>query len=76
MELEVRINRFMSGLIAPFISKLQYPNHACDRFMALLGGWADVGDTLRWPYRSIPGKLTEEIRPEAINIIPEFFRNE
>jgi 4-hydroxy-tetrahydrodipicolinate synthase len=76
LELEVRINEFMSGLIAPFISKLHYPNHACDRFMALLGGWADVGDTLRWPYRSIPRELAEEIRPEAVNIIPEFFRNE
>jgi 4-hydroxy-tetrahydrodipicolinate synthase len=73
MELEVRINRFMSGLIAPFISKLQYPNHACDRFMALLGGWADVGDTLRWPYRSIPRNLADEIRPKAMAIIPEFF---
>ena len=73
LELEVRINRFMSSLIAPFISKLHYPNHACDRFMALLGGWADVGDTLRWPYRSIPRELAEEIRPEAVNIIPEFF---
>ena len=73
LELEVRINRFMSSLIAPFISKLHYPNHACDRFMALVGGWADVGDTLRWPYRSIPRELAEEIRPEAVNIIPEFF---
>lgn len=73
MEFEVRINRFMSSLIAPFITKLHYPNHACDRFMALLGGWADVGDTLRWPYRSIPRVLADEIRPKAMAIIPEFF---
>lgn len=76
LELEVRINQFMSTLIAPFITDLHYPNHACDRFMAMLGGWADVGDTLRWPYRSIPCILADEIRGKAISIIPEFFRND
>jgi 4-hydroxy-tetrahydrodipicolinate synthase len=74
LELESRINQFMSGLIAPFITELHYPNHACDRFMARLGGWADVGSKLRWPYRSIPDDLAEGVRQKAIQIIPEFFK--
>ena len=73
LELEERINRFMSTLITPFIAEERYPNHACDRFMALVGGWADVGAKLRWPYRSIPESLVEDVRNKAKNIIPEFF---
>lgn len=74
LELEQRVNRFMSGLIAPFISDLHYPNHACDRFMAMLGGWADVGSKLRWPYRSIPDSYLETVRDQSQQIIPEFFK--
>ena len=73
LELEVRINKFMGGLIAPFITEHHYPNHACDRFMALVGGWADVGTKLRWPYRSIPESYVESIREKSKQIIPEFF---
>ncbi len=75
LELEKRVNQFMSGLIAPFITEQHYPNHACDRFMALLGGWADVGSKLRWPYRSIPESYILTIRERSRQIIPEFFKN-
>ncbi|QGY44257.1 dihydrodipicolinate synthase family protein [Maribellus comscasis] len=73
LELEKRIKQFMSEVIEPFISKQFFPNHACDRFMALVGGWADVGANLRWPYKSIPDELTEPVRKKARKIIPEFF---
>lgn len=73
LELEERINLFMSTLITPFITEQRYPNHACDRFMALVGGWADVGAKLRWPYRSIPVSEVERVRRAARDIIPEFF---
>lgn len=73
LEMEVRINKFMNELIVPFITEMGYPNHACDRFMALLGGWADVGSRLRWPYRSIPQELADGVRKKAGQIIPEFF---
>lgn len=72
-ELEVRINKFMNELIVPFIIESGFPNHACDRFLALLGGWADVGSRLRWPYRSIPEDLADGVRITARQIIPEFF---
>lgn len=73
LELEGRINRFMSECISPFITEYHYPNHACDRLMALVGGWADVGSKLRWPYRSIPEPFVEPVRQKALKLIPEFF---
>ncbi len=73
LELEKRIKKFMCELIEPFITKQFFPNHACDRFMALVGGWADVGVNLRWPYKSIPAELAEPVRKKAREIIPEFF---
>lgn len=72
LELEQRLRRFMDGCIAPFITEQKYCNGACDRFMALLGGWADVGARMRWPYRSIPVAELDRIRPAARALIPEF----
>lgn len=72
LELETRINIFMKKCIDPFIAEMHYPNHACDRFMALVGGWADVGACLRWPYSSIPESYVSQVRKDAGNIIPEF----
>ena len=63
----------MSELIAPFITEQHFPNHACDRFMAMLGGWTDVGTKLRWPYQSIPQQYISKIKPIAQQLIPEFF---
>jgi len=73
LELEQRIQLFMDELITPFIVNERYPNHACDRFMALAGGWADIGSRLRWPYRSIPEEYAAYTRKEGKKIIPEFF---
>ena len=72
LELESRIQAFMKECIDPFIVVHGYPNHACDRFMALVGGWADVGAKLRWPYSSIPVDYVEQVRKRAHGIIPEF----
>jgi 4-hydroxy-tetrahydrodipicolinate synthase len=74
LELEQRLRRFMDPYIAPFITEQKYCNAACDRFMALLGAWADVGDKMRWPYRSIPAGEASRIRPIAQELIPEFFK--
>ncbi len=73
LELEERIKIFMNTLIKPFIVNHNYSPQACDRFMAILGGWADVGSKLRWPYRSIPSDLADIYRVNAKKIIPEFF---
>lgn len=72
LKTEKRLRQFMDGFIAPFITEQKYCNAACDRFMALLGGWADVGAKMRWPYRSIPESEVGRIRSAAIDLIPEF----
>jgi dihydrodipicolinate synthase/N-acetylneuraminate lyase len=75
LELESRICRFMEECITPFITRERYANHACDRFMALVGGWADVGATMRWPYRSIPISCVEGVRKRMCDLIPEFLES-
>ncbi len=72
LELEQRLQRFMGQYIRPFITEQGYCNAACDRFLALLGGWADVGQRMRWPYRAIPRAEAERIRPLARDLLPEF----
>ncbi len=72
LEVEQRLRRFMDEYIGPFITEQGYCNAACDRFMALLGGWADVGERMRWPYRSIPAAEAARIRPAAEMLVPEF----
>ena len=73
LELEGRINQFMKEYIEPLISEENFSNQACDRFMAVLGGWVDIGETMRWPYRSVPAEYADQIRQEAGMLIPEFF---
>lgn len=73
LELEVRLRRFMDDHIVPFIRDQGYCNAACDRLMAGIGGWADAGWRMRWPYRSIPASEAARLRPIASEMIPEFF---
>ena len=73
LELESRIQQFMKQYIAPLITESRYSNPACDRFMVVMGGWTDVGEHMRWPYRSVPKEWADRIKPEAEKLIPEFF---
>ena len=72
LEIETRLRRFMSEHIVPFITEQQYCNAACDRLMACIGGWADVGWRMRWPYRSIPAEEAARLRPVVREMIPVF----
>ncbi len=74
LELEQRLRRFMDGYIAPFITEQKFCNAACDRFMALVGSWADVGAHMRWPYRSISASEVERVRAAGRQLIPEFIQ--
>lgn len=76
LELEKRIKYFMTLLIDPFITQQHFPNHACDRFIAMVGGWADVESMLRWPYKSIPEDLVEPVRKKAKKLFRNFLKNE
>ena len=73
LEIEKRVKLFMRRFISPLIKKEKYSNPAFDRFMAVIGGWADIGPFMRWLYRSIPEELANKIRPDVEKIIPEFF---
>ncbi len=72
LEQEKRLRYFMDTYIVPFITEHKYCNSACDRLLAMIGGWADVGENMRWPYRSIPASEASRLRPVAREILPEF----
>lgn len=73
LELERRIEKFRQDYIHPLKTAQQYASHAIDRFLALLGGWADIGEKLRWPYKTVPQEYANKIKPEVIKLLPEFF---
>jgi len=72
LEVESRLCEFIVGHIVPFITEGGYCPGACDRLLAGIGGWADVGYRMRWPYRAIPEHEVERLRPIAQSLIPEF----
>ena len=74
LEVEGRIRRFMDDHIAPFIRDQHFCNGACDLLMANIGGWAEAGTHLRWPYRPIPAAEADRLRPIARDLLPEFFQ--
>ncbi len=62
----------MGENIVPFITEQGYCPAACDRLLAQIGGWADVGEKMRWPYRAIPTKEAARLRAIARELLPEF----
>lgn len=73
LQLERRLQRSFADYITPFIERDGYSSAACDRLLARIGGWCDVGERMRWPYRAIPAGDAERLRPLARGLIPEFF---
>ncbi len=73
LELEGRIRGFIVDHMVPFIVEGHYCDAACDRLLALIGGWADVGERMRWPYRAIPVGEVPRLRGIAREVLPEFF---
>lgn len=72
LEIESRLRRFMDAHIAPFLTEQGFCNAACDRLLAGIGGWADVGAAMRWPYRSIAASEASRLREVARELLPEF----
>ena len=72
LELEQRLCGFMEQYIVPFITEAGYCPAACDRLLAQMGGWADVGERMRWPYRAIPREEAIRLREIARRTVPEF----
>jgi dihydrodipicolinate synthase/N-acetylneuraminate lyase len=73
LALEQRIRRFMDTEIVPFIVRDGYANPALDKLLAAIGGWADVGTRLRWPYRWLDPAEAARLRPVAQALLPEMF---
>ncbi len=72
LELEQRLQLFMNRYIVPFISMQGYSNQAADKLLAAIGGWADIGTRLRWPYEGIPAQEVTKLRSACQELLPEF----
>lgn len=72
LELEKSIQLFMSRYIQPYISNKGYSNQAADKLLAAIGGWANVGTRLRWPYQGIDESEVASLRTIAYEMMPEF----
>jgi dihydrodipicolinate synthase/N-acetylneuraminate lyase len=72
LAVERRIRQFMDVHIVPYIRDRKYANHALDKLLAEIGGWAAIGTRLRWPYRWIDPREAEGLRRAARELIPEF----
>jgi dihydrodipicolinate synthase/N-acetylneuraminate lyase len=75
LELEARLRAFLARYIEPFIVEHGHAPFACDRLLAQVGGWADVGQRVRWPYRSIPMREVPRLRAALDELVPEFGRD-
>jgi dihydrodipicolinate synthase/N-acetylneuraminate lyase len=73
LQVEKGIQQFMSQHIQPFISKQGYSNQAADKLLAAIGGWANVGTRLRWPYKGIDESEVTRLRPIAREMMQELF---
>jgi 4-hydroxy-tetrahydrodipicolinate synthase len=73
LDLERRIIAFFLGHVIPMITERGYCNSACDKLLAAIGGWANIGTRLRWPYRGIPQDEADRLRPIARQMMPELF---
>ncbi len=63
----------MTSYIHPYITTQGYSNQAVDKLLIAIGGWADVGTRLRWPYRWVPEDDADRLRPVAREMLPELF---
>ena len=73
LALETRIVRFFEDHLFPLRAERSYCNHAFDKLLAAIGGWADIGTRLRWPYNWFPPETAERLRPVAREALPELF---
>lgn len=72
LDLESRIAAFFHRHVAP-LQAAGLSNPALDKFLATVGGWADIGTTLRWPASSAPDAAVGPARTDAHRLLPELF---
>lgn len=71
-DVERRIAEFFALHIAP-LQAAGLSNPALDKFLAAVGGWADIGLRIRWPYDSAPEDAVVPAREDAHALLPELF---
>jgi 4-hydroxy-tetrahydrodipicolinate synthase len=76
LDLERRIQEFMTRHIVPFRDVQSFSNFALDKLLAAIGGWAGVSTRVRWPYASIPMSEAVALQPVARARLPELFQSE
>lgn len=74
LEIEGRIQSFINQYIVPYITEREYSNQAVDKLLAAIGGWADTGTRLRWPYQGIKEDEVSGLRKVCGEILPEFLQ--
>lgn len=72
LEIQERILKFFELCIAPY-KNAGYSNPALDKYLAAIGGWANIGTRLRWPYKWIDERDIAKVREIAWKLLPEFF---
>ncbi|MFI7129431.1 dihydrodipicolinate synthase family protein [Nonomuraea sp. NPDC050153] len=72
LDVERRIAAFFAAHVEPLVRQ-GYANPALDKFLAHVGGWADIGTRVRWPYRSVDAAHAAALRPAARRDLPELF---
>lgn len=72
LNVQQRILQFFDTCIVPY-KNAGYSNPALDKFLAAVGGWADIGTRLRWPYKWIPEDEVGRARKVCRELLPEFF---
>jgi dihydrodipicolinate synthase/N-acetylneuraminate lyase len=71
-DVEVRLRGFLDRHIMPF-QRRGLANPALDKTLAHIGGWADIGTRVRWPYQGVPEDEATALRPLARAAVPELF---
>ena len=71
-DVEVRLRSFLDRHIMPF-QRRGLANPALDKTLAHIGGWADIGTRVRWPYQGVPEDEATALRPLARAAVPELF---
>jgi hypothetical protein len=70
-ELDVLTTAGLDGIT--LLQQRGYANPALDKALAHVGGWADIGTRVRWPYQGVPAAEAEALRPAVRAAVPEFF---
>ncbi len=73
VEFQHRFHRFINEHLFPLAKKHSLSNPALDKFMAAVGGWADLGIRMRWPYNSARSEDVVHFRPIVRELLPELF---